>query len=293
MRSKVEETGLNTKRIFFKISILRQYFTSLVKGWKNFRLFGGIQTYIMFIGYPRSGHSLVGALLDAHPNIIVAHEQNALQYFLLGFSKKQVFSMLISNSVRQAMSGRMSTGYSCAVPRQFQGKYTKLKVIGDKKGGVSANLLKENPDLFRIMEEKLGIPVKYIHVYRNPFDNITTWARGGNRVLKPVTNKDLEVVITKYFSNAEIIRQFKESRKIEIIDIKHEDLIKQPKESLNFLVKKIGLGASDDYLESCSSIVFENPKKTRHSIDWPVHLVNLVLQNMAKYPWLADYNFDN
>ncbi len=26
----------------------------------------------MFIGYPRSGHSLVGSLLDAHPNIIVA-----------------------------------------------------------------------------------------------------------------------------------------------------------------------------------------------------------------------------
>ncbi len=293
MRSKVEETGLNTKRIFFKISILRQYFTSLVKGWKNFRLFGGIQTYIMFIGYPRSGHSLIGALLDAHPNIIVAHEQNALQYFRLGFSRLQIFSLLISNSVRQARTGRMSTGYSCAVPHQFQGSYTKLKVIGDKKGGISANLLKENPDLFKIMEKRLGLPIKYIHVYRNPFDNITTWARGGNRVLKAVTDKDLELVISRYFSNAEIIRQLKENNRIEIIDIKHEDLIKRPKELLKSLVNNIGLDTSDDYLESCSNIVFENPKRTRHSIDWPEHLINLVMQNMAKYPWLADYDFDN
>ncbi len=280
-------------KLLLKISILSQFFISLVKGRVNHRLFECIRTYIMFIGYPRSGHTLIGALLDAHPNMIVAHELNALQYIKRGFSKNQLFSLLLSNSKNNAKAGRMCTGYSYAVPNQFQGKYTDLVVIGDKKGGGSAYLLKENPGLLSIMEQRVGLPVKYIHVYRNPFDNITTWARGGNLAKKTVTEKDLELIISKYFATAEMIEQLKKDSRIEIIDIKHEDFIKHPKEMLEFLVNKIGLETNEDYLESCGKIVFESPKKTRHSVDWPEHLVNLVMQSMAKYPWLANYNFDN
>lgn len=280
-------------KLLSKISILSQFFTSLVKGLINHRLFEGIRTYIMFIGYPRSGHTLIGALLDAHPNMIVAHELNALQYIRHGFSKNQVFSLLLSNSRSNAKAGRMCTGYSYAVPNQFQGRYTDLIVIGDKKGGGSAYLLKENPSLLSIMEQRVGLPAKYIHVYRNPFDNITTWARGGNLVKKLVTEKDLEQIISKYFATAEMIDQLKKDSRIEIIDIKHEDFIKHPKELLEFLVNKIGLETNEDYLESCGKIVFESPKKTRHSINWPEHLINLVMQNVRRYPWLTDYNFDN
>ena len=138
-------------KLLLKISILSQFFISLVKGRVNHRLFECIRTYIMFIGYPRSGHTLIGALLDAHPNMIVAHELNALQYIKRGFSKNQLFSLLLSNSKNNAKAGRMCTGYSYAVPNQFQGKYTDLVVIGDKKGGGSAYLLKENPGLLSIM----------------------------------------------------------------------------------------------------------------------------------------------
>lgn len=32
---------------------------------------GTVQAYVMFVGYPRSGHSIIGALLDAHPDAIL------------------------------------------------------------------------------------------------------------------------------------------------------------------------------------------------------------------------------
>jgi len=35
--------------------------------------FSEIETYCTFIGYSRSGHSIIAALLDAHPNIVMAH----------------------------------------------------------------------------------------------------------------------------------------------------------------------------------------------------------------------------
>ena len=49
--------------------------------------FAGIGSFLMFVGHPRSGHSLVGALIDAHPNAVVAHELDALKYVEAGFGR--------------------------------------------------------------------------------------------------------------------------------------------------------------------------------------------------------------
>jgi hypothetical protein len=35
---------------------------------------GQLRAFCLFIGYPRSGHRLIGALLDAHPDVAIAHE---------------------------------------------------------------------------------------------------------------------------------------------------------------------------------------------------------------------------
>ena len=34
-------------------------------------MFDDLKAFVMFVGYPRSGHSIVGALLDAHPHLTV------------------------------------------------------------------------------------------------------------------------------------------------------------------------------------------------------------------------------
>ena len=38
-----------------------------------------MHAFCLFVGYSRSGHSLVGALLDAHPEITIAHQVNGLK----------------------------------------------------------------------------------------------------------------------------------------------------------------------------------------------------------------------
>ena len=37
-------------------------------------LLAGVQTYVLFIGHARSGHSVIGALLDAHRQIVISDE---------------------------------------------------------------------------------------------------------------------------------------------------------------------------------------------------------------------------
>ena len=99
----------------------------------------------MFIGYPRSGHSLVGAILDAHPEIIIPHQYDVIQNWKLyklstpvnkKLSKYHLFYDLHQLSEEQAMFRMRSKfpsgntgGYSYHVPGLWQGGYqTKIKV---------------------------------------------------------------------------------------------------------------------------------------------------------------------
>ena len=97
----------------------------------------------MFIGYPRSIHSVVGAILDAHPEVIIPHEYDVIENWqkyrsLRALSKTlpkyQLFLDLHQLSAEQAMSGRRSSTwitrgsrrfYSYYVPGLWQGGYEK------------------------------------------------------------------------------------------------------------------------------------------------------------------------
>ncbi|KAJ7379389.1 hypothetical protein OS493_016626 [Desmophyllum pertusum] len=79
-----------------------------------FKVYDGVETFVMFIGYPRSRHSLVGAILDAHPEIIIPHEYDVLarwqEYQSSKLKEKNLqkyvlFYDLHQHSMKQAMFG--------------------------------------------------------------------------------------------------------------------------------------------------------------------------------------------
>ncbi len=41
-------------------------------------IFADLERFWSFIGYPRSGHSLIGSLINAHPDVVVCHELDTL-----------------------------------------------------------------------------------------------------------------------------------------------------------------------------------------------------------------------
>ncbi|MGR3319837.1 MAG: hypothetical protein ACUZ8O_15330 [Candidatus Anammoxibacter sp.] len=110
------------------LDMIGLYLPSIYGGFKNRKLFKTIETYCMFIGYPRSGHSLIGALLDAHPNMIIAHELGALKYIYARFSKKQIFCLVLNKSQKFAETGRKLKSYSYVVPDQWHGRFSELRI---------------------------------------------------------------------------------------------------------------------------------------------------------------------
>ena len=101
-----------------------------------------VQIFLLFIGYERSGHSLVSALLDAHPNMVIADELHALRAWQRfpkeNKTRNHLFQALYSNSVQLAQKGERSSedcksilgGYKYHVPNQWQGYFNgNIKVV--------------------------------------------------------------------------------------------------------------------------------------------------------------------
>ena len=99
----------------------------------------GIEKFAFFIGYARSGHSIVGSFIDAHPNMVIAYEYQLFRKLTkLGTGDREVlYNKLYSTSHQNAISGWTSgqdtvKNYSLHVDYPWQGRYDKhISVIGD------------------------------------------------------------------------------------------------------------------------------------------------------------------
>ena len=266
---------------------LTSYYNSLF----NNNHFKTIENYCIFIGYQRSGSSLIGALLDAHPNAVIAHELNVMQYFAANFNKNQIYYLLQQNSQEYAERGRNWSGYSYQVPNQWQGKFAKIKVIGDKKAALSAIQLSKNPQLLQQIKNTVTIPIKIIHIMRNPYDNITTMFKKSDR--KRTNALNFRETIEYYFSLCDDIKQIKLVSSAPVFEIKQESVIDNPQKNLRELCNFLNLEADEAYLQDCASIVFKSPRKTRETIEWKPEDIELVAEKISFYDFLQGYSFED
>lgn len=244
--------------------------------------FAQVRSYVMFIGYPRSGHTLVGAMLDAHPNVVIAHELDALRYVAAGYRRSQLFTLLVERAVSYADRGLRQWGYEYAVPGQWQARWQRLDVIGDKRGGQTTRRLRDNPALLELLAKRVRVPVKMIHVVRDPYDNIATIY---NRSAEP-----LEAAVDEYLGLAGAVAAINEhARPGQIHEMHHDDLVADATVELGRLCGFVGVTASPGYVEDCASIVFPTSKRTRDTAPWTPELLGRVERATATYPWLARY----
>ena len=263
-----------------------KYPVSLLGGINSRKLFENVKTYFMFMGYPRSGHSLIGSLLDAHQNIICAHELGVLKYILARFSKRQIFYLLLENSKAFTKKGRTWMGYQYKVPNQWQGKFNCLKIIGDKQGCGATLRLKIRPWLLQRLRDTIAGEIKFFHVLRNPYDNITTIA---NR-----RNINLMDSINIYFSLSKTVENIKKELDMdEYFEFRFESFVENPNNLLKEICIFLGVEATNSYLNDCSNIVFKAPRKTRHTIQWNSELIDIVKERISQFSFLQGYSYEN
>jgi len=245
-------------------------------------MFEDLKIYVMFTGYSRSGSTLMGALLDAHPNAIVSREAHVLNLVAHGNNKKRIFSKIVKNSEKMYKNRVEWNGYRYIVPNQYHGRYKdKLLVIGDKKAGKSSRMVLEHPNIINDLKNTINLPVKFIHVIRNPFDNIATIGQKAK----------MSRAVTEYFGLVDMMIEFRKQYKEDIFEYKHEDFIDSPKIYLTKLCKFLGLKVTSKYLKDCGSIVFKSPHKTRNKIKWNTAYRRAVNNKIKSVDFLRGYKF--
>jgi hypothetical protein len=247
--------------------------------------YDGVRTWCVFVGYPRSGHSLVGSLLDAHRHAIISHRLDALRLFHEGMDPRAIFHLILRNSARFAANGRRLTGYGYAVEGMWQGRFeSELRLVGDQEGEKSARRLIQSPELLDRLLSLRGARVRFVHVIRNPYDNIATIA---HRTFQP-----LEQAATRYFQLCEAVAEIKRrTDPADLLDIRHEDFIAQPEASVRRLWEDLLLETAAPDVSTCASVVHRSASETRFRATWEPELVERLAVRAAEFPWLSHYNF--
>lgn len=263
------------------LGLTADFARSTIGAFKNRQSFGEIQAYCMFIGYPSSGHSLVGSLLDAHPDVVVSHELDALRYIAAGFKRNQVFALILERS----RTGREDDHYDYSVPSGWQGRFRTLRVVGDKKGGASTLRLDRDPLLLERTRTRFGVPLRLIHVIRNPFDSISTW-----KIRREIElQKSVGVFVRRFDAVARLRQDFIALE--EILDLRYESLVEDPGATLAELCSFLDIGCNADYLDSCSRVVFDTPARRRLDVEWTPELRAVVSERIDGYDFLAGYAY--
>jgi len=253
-------------------------------------LFQEVKTFCLFVGHNKSGTSMLGSLLDAHPNVILADEVGALEHVSAGFKRDQIFQLLLKGSRRELMKGRVTarrlTPYSYLVPGQYQGRFTQLQVIGDGKAGSSTQRFAKEPHLLEYLQTVMeGVDVKLIQVIRNPFDVISVMMVRGKRTF---ANS-----IYHYFTSCETLVKLRTGVNVSLHAVRYEEFVNHPEQNLTRLCDYLGIEPHADYLQACAGLMHERPDRSRHMVEWTPDWIKVVDENIDKYEFLQGYSFES
>ncbi len=278
------------------------------------QLVATVKKFVFFVGYARSGHSIIGSLMDAHPHVVTSNE-----FFLFSHFheldrapdrdwKKNLFDLLYNKSVKDAERIRANTkkGYTLAVEGQWQGSFDKyIEIIGDKSGGETTITYMKDKEAFKRNYEKLerevSIPIRIIHAVRNPFDIISTkyiyTARRSKdnhdlskselyAALKEKTSDGTLRMITsksfKQFSAVGVMIEEVFGRE-NVLEVHNCDLVDNPRATISRIFQFLEVDTSEQYLDACAAKVFKSVSRSRDALEWSPKLIKMVEEKMKAY----------
>ena len=271
-----------------------------------------VKTFLFFIGYARSGHSIIASLLDAHPNIVMAHEYSLFSQWTrqpaLHSNKSWLFSILFTNSKHNSESGMrkrnmIKKGYSLTVPGWWQGKYdNRIYVIGDKAGGMTAKVYRRSPTSFistyHELQKTVNIPIAVIHVLRNPYDNIATMLlynmhvkQRVNATHKYINDTALSQHIISYFKQVKGVMDMIKKVPLNVIEIHNTDMISNPKGTMRRICSHLQIECHEKYLHMCAQLTYSSESHSRELVHWTAENIQLVAENIKTIASLKRYSY--
>jgi hypothetical protein len=251
--------------------------------------FDGVQTCCLFLGHVKSGGSLIGSMLDAHPDTVLADEMDVVAQVDAGLDREQIFTLLLRGARRQARSGRVTarrlTPYSLAVPGQWQGEYERLRVVGDSRAGPTTRALGD--ELLRLaqLQAVMGeTRLAFVHVVRNPYESIGAMVRRSGRTVENAIADHREQCRRLMTLRDRIPAQ-------DLLMVRYEAFVADPRRHLYELLAFLDLEPSESYLEACAGLVRAEPVRERDRVRWSARDLAEVGGVIEQFDFLTGYGF--
>ncbi len=279
-----------------------------------------VQSFVFFVGYPRSSHSVLASLIDGHPNAIIAHEfglfsQLAFSTNGLLTNRTLLYDALYQNSHYHSTQGWRSheptfqtKGYSLQLNGSWQGNFRHLRVIGDKSGGLTSRMYHDQPDLFTLLYQQLSrlvkVPLKVIHVVRNPYDMIAT------RLLYRFSNVkrqkanyssehplncplNMSQAMKRLFEEAKAVLDMSQALNLSVLEVHNVNLVKSPRGEMRRVCKFLGLQCTSWYVDLIAKNMLKSVSVTRKSLVWPDKARDFIDTQILSLPFFQRYSFDS
>ena len=284
---------------------------------KNRHRFNAVSGFVQFVGFPRSGHSLIGSILDAHPHAVISHELDTMGLIKKGIAAKALYALVVENSAEFSRNGRWWNGFSYEVPGQQNGRAKELKIVGDKKGDWAVRWFGDDPRLVDAAYAAVDARCRWILVTRNPLDNIATMSLRKNRTYDKLriasddsaafraTLKDhqergdvspiaLDSMIDDYEGLCETIERMQAAiPATDWVHVEYERFTRQPENEIRRLCRFLEIESDEDYVSACASIVRSSPNKSRNAVAWTDRQLERVAGLAQRFPFLHSYAEDH
>lgn len=277
---------------------------------------GAVEEFVQFVGFPRSGHSLIGSLLDAHPRAVISHELDAMGLLKKGFPERALYALIAENSAEFSENDRYWNGFSYTVPGQHGGRAKTPTVIGDKKGDWAVRWTQREPGLLDAVQRRVRARCRWVLVTRHPLDNIATMSLRKNRTydrlrisaessadfkakLKAAQERGdvapaaLDSMIDDYEGLCEGVEQMQAAIPTEDwLHVVYEQFLKHPEDEIRTLCQFLTLDPDADYVAAAASIVHDSPNKSRRSVTWTDGQLERVADLTRRFSFLEGYAAD-
>ena len=227
--------------------------------------------WITFVGEGRSGHTIVSAILDSHPNIRLAEEQKYItKWWRDKWSKEKII-----DACKKCGHGKERK--LKALPGSLKWE-DPLLYVGDKCGWDAVNLVRKqgaDTDVLNQFGNHMDMSVKVIHTIRNPYENLSSWMN---------SPKYKRVWPDTYYRGRQLIKRYSRfyraanelTSKYNVFNLYNEELCLDPKNLLVRLCAYLEIPIVTPWIENAANSVFKTPNKISDTIGWPEELYDMI-----------------
>ena len=160
---------------------------------------------------------------------------------------------------------------------------------------------------YQKLKEAVGVPIRVIHVLRNPFDIISTASIMDHKGKKFLTDlkhsfngrkdevpvlmirKRVNNLFKKFDANVEMMEKVFEQG--EVLTLHNSGLVANPRGTLKEIFEFLEVDTTDYFLNVCEAKIFHSVSRSRNLMVWPPDEIKMVEKRMKDYSMLSRYNF--